>query len=294
MTFHKILCAVDFAPGSEHAVRFAVALANQADAELVLAHAWYVPTSAVLNESVYSAGDIQWFVNSANRGLEAALREASELGAKRVTTRLLNGMPWRAVTDVLEADPAFDLVVTGTQGRTGIRRVLLGSTAEAISRHAPCSTLVVHPGTQPSRFANVLCPTDFSPSSLHAIDLATTLVRPDGVLTLLHVIEAPVSYAGAIESMDFMRSLDVRATDHLDKLADRVRAQTTARVMLCNRVGNAGSQTLALLDDDVTFDLVAMGSHGRTGVRRLLLGSIAEKVMRHAARCPVLIARRRE
>lgn len=293
MPFKKILCAIDFSPASEHAVRFAVDLARQWDAELVLAHAWYIPSSAIMIESTYTGDDIQRLVDSAAHGLEAALRDATELGAKRVTSRLINGVPWRAVTDLLDADPEFDLVVTGTQGRTGIKRVLLGSTAEAIARHAPCSTLAVHPGTQPARFANVLCPTDFSPSSLHAIDLAIKLVAPEGCLTLLHVIEAPVSYVGAVESIEFMRGLDVRSTEHLDKLADRVRTQTKARVMLRNRVGNAGSETLAVLDDDAGFDLVAMGSHGRTGLRRMLVGSVAEKVMRHAARCPVLVARQR-
>jgi nucleotide-binding universal stress UspA family protein len=49
-------------------------------------------------------------------------------------------------------------------------------------------------------------------------------------------------------------------------------------------------QTLGVLDADPSFDLVVMGSHGRTGIRRVLLGSVAEKVLRHAA-CPVLIVR---
>jgi nucleotide-binding universal stress UspA family protein len=293
MPFHKILCAIDFSTPSLHAVRVAVALAKQLDAELVLAHAWYVPTSAITPESDYTSDDRQWIVDHATRGLQAALREAVELGARRVTTRLLDGNPWHAVTALLEAEPTFDLVVTGTQGRTGIKRVLLGSTAEAIVRHAPCSALAVHPGTQPTGFTNVLCPTDFSPSSLYAIELAAKLVRPDGCLTLLHVVEAPVSYAGSVESMDFMRTLDIRSTKHLDELAARVRTQTTARVMLRNRVGNPGSETLAVLDDDATFDLVAMGSHGRTGLRRMILGSVAEKVVRHSARCPVIVARQR-
>jgi nucleotide-binding universal stress UspA family protein len=58
------------------------------------------------------------------------------------------------------------------------------------------------------------------------------------------------------------------------------------------RIGTPGAQILAVLDDDRTFDLVVMGSHGRTGLRRVLLGSVAEKVVRHAG-CPVVVARTR-
>ena len=59
-----------------------------------------------------------------------------------------------------------------------------------------------------------------------------------------------------------------------------------------SRVGRPGAEILKALDEGPPFDLVVMGSHGRTGVERLLLGSVAENVVRHA-RCPVLIARRR-
>jgi nucleotide-binding universal stress UspA family protein len=59
-----------------------------------------------------------------------------------------------------------------------------------------------------------------------------------------------------------------------------------------SRIGSAGSETLASLNDQV-FDLVVVGSHGRTGFRRVLLGSVAEKIVRHAG-CPVLVARSRK
>jgi nucleotide-binding universal stress UspA family protein len=58
------------------------------------------------------------------------------------------------------------------------------------------------------------------------------------------------------------------------------------------RLGWAGAESLATIDRDPTIDLVVMGSRGRTGIRRVLLGSVAEKVVRHA-RCPVLVARQR-
>ena len=55
------------------------------------------------------------------------------------------GFPWSVIVDAAVQDPAIDLVVIGTHGRTGIKRVFLGSVAEQVTRHAPCSVLVVRP-----------------------------------------------------------------------------------------------------------------------------------------------------
>ena len=79
-----------------------------------------------------------------------------------------------------------------------------------------------------------------------------------------------------------------RSSKLVDDAAARLRSTVTVPVATRIRIGHPGAETLALLDDDPTFDLVVMGSHGRTGVRRVLLGSVAEKIVRHA-HCPVLV-----
>lgn len=88
------------------------------------------------------------------------------------------------------------------------------------------------------------------------------------------------------------RELDHAACKALIERATRLTREHSFAVTTHCRLGYAGAQTLAKLDDDPTIDIVVMGSHGRTGIRRALLGSVAEKVVRHAM-CPVLIARRR-
>ena len=193
---------------------------------------------------------------------------------------------------MLDAE-AFDLCVIGTRGRTGLARILLGSVAEQVVRHAPCSVLAVHPDGEPEPFRNVLVPTDFSESAGYALELAGSLVEPDGHdSTLLHVIEVPVAYGGEMPVAGLEHELNQRATKWLDATAKAVQARTSARVETHYRIGYPGAQTLHLLERDPTFDLVVMGSHGRTGIKRALLGSVAEKIVRHAGR-PVLIARRR-
>jgi len=291
MTFTKILCPTDFSPGAERALQLAARLAGDTGAELVIAHAWYIPAAAYAVEAPFLPNVTQQMVDDAQRGLDAAVRDATAAGAKYVTGKLLNGVPWAEIVGQLEHQ-AFDLCVIGTHGRTGLARILLGSVAEKVVRHAPCSALAVRPDGEVKPFAHVLVPSDFSASADHAFELAARLVQPQGAITLLHVIEVPVAYSGEITDADFARDLDSRAAAALDQAATKLRTMTPVRVTTRSRIGYPGMQTLAALDADRTIDLVVMGSHGRTGIKRALLGSVAEKVVRHA-RCPVLVARKR-
>lgn len=293
MTFQRILCPIDFSAGSQHAMAVAVRLATEADAELVLAHAWYVAAPAFPMDYSFSPQLVQQLGDDAQRSLDAAVQEATALGAKRVSARLLSGVAWSAIGEVLD-DPSFDLVVIGTHGRTGLSRILLGSVAEKIIRHAPCSVLAVHPseGVR-SSFTPALCPLDFSEDGQQVLDAAAGLVRPGGAgITLLHVLEAPVSYSGELPDPGLLRDLDARTAEHLESWAATLRGKVSVPVTARCRVGWPGAEILAALEHDASIDLVVVGSHGRTGIKRAFLGSVSEKVVRHA-RCPVLVARKR-
>jgi nucleotide-binding universal stress UspA family protein len=144
MGFQKILCPTDFSDGARRAMAVAARLAREAGAELVVAHAWHVPAPALPADYAFLPQMVQQLSEDAQRGLDDAAREAVALGAPRVAQVLLSGVAWAAIVDAL-ADPAFDLVVIGTRGRTGLARVLLGSVAEKVVRHAPCPVLAVPP-----------------------------------------------------------------------------------------------------------------------------------------------------
>jgi nucleotide-binding universal stress UspA family protein len=291
MTFTKILCPTDFSAGSQQALRVATRMASENNAELVIAHAWYLPPAGFGGEYVFPPSVIQDVVDDAQRGLDSVVAEASGAGAKKVSGTLLNGVPWVAIETLLDKQ-GFDLCVIGTHGRTGLSRIMLGSVAENVVRHSPCSVLAVRPDGEVKPFSHVLVPTDFSESARYAADMAAEIVQPGGAITLLHVLELPVSYSGEVWSADFARDLDKRGAAALDAQATRLRSKTTATVDIRSRIGYPGAQTLAALGDDPSVDIVVMGSHGRTGIKRVLLGSVAEKVVRHA-RCPVLVARKR-
>jgi nucleotide-binding universal stress UspA family protein len=288
MGFTKILCPTDFSEGSRQALRVAVRLAVESSAELVIVHAWFVP--AVMYGDFSVPGDmIQLMANDSKRGLEAAVLEATTAGAGRVSSKSLAGNAWSEIVRELEGN-RYDLCVIGSHGRTGVARFLVGSVAEKVTRHAPCPVLAIRPEGGGGPFAHVLVPTDFSASSEHALALAASLVPADGTITLLHVIELPIAPKGELLLAGFARDLDKHAAAALDSAAARLTTLTTATVVKQSRMGAAGGQILAALDADRSIDLAVMGSHGRTGIKRVLMGSVAERVVRHA-RCPVLVAR---
>jgi nucleotide-binding universal stress UspA family protein len=292
MAFTKILCPIDFSAGSQQAAKVATRLARDTGAELVLLHAWHIPGAAYPIESVFPPSAARDLAAESRRALDDAVAECVAAGAMHATSALVSGVPWVEIVRQLEKQ-AYDLCVIGTHGRSGLARVLLGSVAGNVVRHAPCSVLAVRPDGGETSFRHVLVPTDFSTSAEYALELAATLVEPAGALTLLHVIELPVAYSGELPTAELARDLDRRAADALAKDIARSQAATRATVHARSQIGYPGAQTLRVLEDDRTIDLVVMGSHGRTGIARALLGSVAEKIVRHA-RCPVLVARSRE
>jgi nucleotide-binding universal stress UspA family protein len=288
----KILCPVDFSPCSRQAFRTAIRIATARDAELVLLHAWQIPSISSAGEIAIPAGTVQELHDDAVRSLADALAEAKALGATRVTTQFATAAAWELVVDTVRADPAVELVVVGTHGRTGVTRFLLGSVAEKIVRLAPCSVLAVHEADTTPVFRRVLCPTDFSEGARTAVELAGRHVAPNGEITLLHVLELPLLREGDASGAELAEVLDERVTGMLADWAGGLRATAKVPVVTRTRLGSAATQILAELDERPAFDLVVVGSHGRTGLKRVLLGSVAEKIVRHAP-CPVLVARSR-
>jgi nucleotide-binding universal stress UspA family protein len=272
-------------------MRAAARIASATDAELMLIHVRPAPAMLYADALAFPDGADAAAIQRERRALGDAEREAGELGVRRVTARFVTGAPWDRIVEAARDDAAFDLIVMGTHGRTGLRHLLLGSVAEKVVRHAPCSDLVVHDHDDPSAFRRVLCPIDFSEFSEQAVALASRFVAAGGEITLLHVLELATIYGGEL-STSALDELDLGNARRLQDWAARLRTTAPVPVTAISRTGSASGQTLALLNEPPPFDLVVIGSHGRTGLRRALLGSVAEKTVRHAP-CPVLVARER-
>lgn len=186
-----------------------------------------------------------------------------------------------------------DLIVMGTHGRSGVAHLLLGSVAETVVRGAPCPVLTVrHAPRGAAPFARILVPTDFSAPSDAALDLARIFqLRFGASIHLLHVLEDE-QIAGPFGAEVFVtESPDARAArlrDARERLSHRISAvdQESRRVTSEILFGPTAG-TIVHYAADTGFDLIVMGTHGRTGLAHLLMGSVAERVIRGAA-CPVM------
>jgi universal stress protein A len=141
-----IVCPTDFSESATRAEREAVRLAKALGAELVLAH---VGTDAMLwREGVYTP-ELRAVVEGQRKwAADSLAARAAALAAEGVTARAVVkvGVAWKEIVR-LAAEEHAEMIVIGTQGRTGLERLLLGSVAERVIRHAPCPVLTVRPDT---------------------------------------------------------------------------------------------------------------------------------------------------
>jgi nucleotide-binding universal stress UspA family protein len=142
MPFKKILCAIDFSECSHAASMAAAQLAAESGAALTLVHVWQPPlltrdSAALLADEVHAE-----FVADCTKALAKAVAQLEGIGVAKIETKLLAGVAWDCLVKEAASDPAYDLIVVGTHGRTGIEHVLVGSVAEKVVRHAPCPVLV--------------------------------------------------------------------------------------------------------------------------------------------------------
>jgi nucleotide-binding universal stress UspA family protein len=147
MRWTKICCAVDFSPCSQVAVQEAATLAAaRTDAMLTIVHVYAPPRTATLSADMLASSpvDVETEVIRDLEGRMAKVRAEAEgiAGKDRVETLLLAGNPAAEIARLAQ-DGGYDLVVVGTHGRTGVKRLVLGSVAEHVVRTAPVSVLVV-------------------------------------------------------------------------------------------------------------------------------------------------------
>lgn len=290
MRLRKILCPVDFSQGATTALSIAVRLANENNAELIVAHVFQLPTPLAMGEPMLPSEVMTSVADDTKERLEMVLASARDLGGKRVTGMYLTGIPWVEIVDLIDRDPEIDLVVMGTHGRTGVSRMLLGSVTEKVVRHAPCSVMTMRADSGAGPYAKILCPVDFSDASETAMDMAAAMRGQS--ITLLHTIEISMPYGADPYPAVYLRDMKERAEEELEREASQLRRLAEVPVTCVLREGRAQYEITKLLEEDSSFDLVVVGSHGRTGLKRALIGSVAEAVVRHA-RCPVLVARSR-
>lgn len=303
----RIVAPTDFSESGRRVVDLAVELARATGAEMEVIHVACLPPEP---SQVETGADIQpalqVFRQRVQRRMEHAADQlqqertrATEAGVS-CTSRLLQGHPWEVIVEEAERSGA-DLLVVGPHGlhpprvlREHIRERLLGTTADRVVRHAPCPVLVATGEREaiPLSGRRWLVGTDFSPASLEALRFAHRLADAcDGKLVLAHVIP-PTGIEDATEVEPTWQQLLREESRKLASAELRALAEaeaTGAGVYQEDRLSHGPpAEELCHAVDEMGADFLVVGTHGRKGLSRLLLGSTAERCLRRAP-VPVLV-----
>jgi len=294
--FSRIVAAVDGSEASRDAVVLAARLACEHEGHLILCHAvnWLPPVAQLM--STGAIVDPAPMLDSLGIEGEALLDEAA--GAARglgvdPELRMVTGEPAECLVE-LAGKAKCRLIVMGTHGRHGLGRLALGSTAEAVLRLGTMPVLTVRaaesaPGTRRRCFERILVGIDDSEPSDAAIRTVLDFPGEDrSELMLYSVADQALAHGWAPRSVATIDLLRVEAQRIVDGAV--AFARTRDVVAEGSVVDGAAAEALIAAARERRADLLVLGSHGRRGIQRFFLGSVAAAVVR-AAPLPVLVVR---
>lgn len=299
---HTILVPLDGSTFAEHALPIARGLAKRHGAELRLALV-HVPVATTLIDGVpqYTAEIDGRAREHEQRYLDGVAERLREQGHD-VGTAFLDG-PVVGTLETHVRQVGADLIVMSTHGRGGLSRAWLGSVADGLARRAPVPVLLVRPDPDakpadaPAEpFRNILVPLDGSPFSEEALDHAENVARVDGArCTLLRVVvpipalAVPMLDPALSMKYDDIEGREASAKQYLERVAEGLRADGL-RVETAVDVHPQPATAILETADEAGVDLIALSIHGRTGVPRMVFGSVSDKVVR-GGNTPVLLHR---
>lgn len=278
----NILTAVDLSERSDHALERALALVRQFEAELGVLHVIDDELPPQVIETLRAA---------AKDKLESRLADLPEEAAGRVTLHIEAGDPVERIIEAAWSGHA-DLIVIGLHRRRWLRDFVLGATLDRLLRLCDRPVLVVREATT-TPYQRVLVAVDFSAGSRRAYEAGVQLA-PEARFQLVHAFETPFSsFLTSPEShraaaAEHARELERMVEQQLESLA----ATQPGGVSKPELVLARGEPTSVVLDQIAKQhpDLLALGTHGRTGIARAVLGSVARTLLQDPP-CDVLAVR---
>jgi nucleotide-binding universal stress UspA family protein len=279
--FDRLLVATDFSVPSEAALKHARIIAKVFGGSI---HVLHVLPNVFLRAMVT---DVHALDTGAIAQLRDWVRDGDTGGATVSVTR--SDDPADEIVGYARSN-GFDLIVMGTHGRSGVAHVLMGSVAERVVRTASCPVLTVHtpPGGELTR---ILVPTDFSAAADAALDAARAIAdRFGATIHLLHVMHEPAESGAEMYVPETPEARAERLRDAMDRLGHRLGAADESKRRGGHTEVMSGAPADAIVERARHFDLVVMGTHGRRGMAHVLMGSVAERVVRQA-QCPVITVR---
>jgi nucleotide-binding universal stress UspA family protein len=314
----SILVPVDGSPFSEQSLEWASSIAGVAGAalDIVLVHAPYVSVDDFIDGSADSVDQIsdnvavpvevisddphinKDYFRDETKYLEDLQKRLTRDSAVRIRIR----HPVGNVVKQLEEDVAkhkSDLVVMTTHGRGMVSRFWLGSAADELIRRLPVPILLIRPddpspgSIRHGAFRRILIPLDGSTLSESILEPALNLARlMKSEVTLLRVVSpSPTFGAGVGESVrketPLVQKAIAQTESYLEKLAQSLRSDVV-KVQIRSVVNPHAASAILQVASETEADLIALATHGRTGLPRIFLGSVADKVLRGAS-TPLLL-----
>jgi nucleotide-binding universal stress UspA family protein len=305
--FRRILVPLDGSRFGDHALAPAIDIAVRLGATIELVHVHRYAErdghASAMPQYQYqhvTEADARFDADVLDRERQALEEKAADLELRfgvAVQTRILTGRtPYAIATEA--GNIAADLVVLASHGRTGLDRIINGSLAHTLLAQLNVPTLCVHPASEDADLAaralrRLLVALDGSPFSEQILDIVAPLAtRLEAEVTLLHVVSPrPLLASGTDDTYRTIVNRD-QAVGYLHDLAERWRGRLPEPLLLAledRRPANLVSNLVAMGE----YDAVAMATHGRGGLSALLMGSVANDVLRATA-TPVLLYRPRE
>lgn len=298
LEIRRILFPTDFSEGADQAFGTALRLAEAHGAELHVLHAVVLHAADPANPARRFPDEDRVYrelreIAAERMASTAGRHETGDIRIERAQRRAISAVP--AILDYVE-EKDVDLVVMGTHGRRALGRMLLGSVAREVLRAAPCPVVTVRQqedAPAPGPVRRIAVPVDFSDHSRLGYDYAVALAGVfDARLQLLHVVEEALY-------PDFYYPILATSPEANPELSERVKEALRewlrdvggdeALTEIHVTAGRAAPEIARFLEEK-QVDLAVLCSHGRTGVERVLLGSVAEGVVRRA-HCPVLVVK---
>jgi nucleotide-binding universal stress UspA family protein len=279
--FPKILVCTDGSPDSEGALAAVLQLAQTTGSKIFLLEVLYflagyeLQSPDTLMPPAVNLELMQAQETAVKERLERLKAEAAKQGVTLSTRTRTSSSAYEGIMEeAQELTP--DLIIMGRHGYTGLTRLLMGSTTARVIGHSPCHVLVVPQGVS-LNFQRLLVASDGSPFSAAAWQEALTLAQAMG--------SAMVAVSVATDDRDIPA-----ATQTVQKLEQAAAKQG----LTLDTLIPMGRPDEAIINAAIFKEasLIVVGSHGRTGLKRLLMGSVAERVIGHA-KCPVLVVKKR-
>ncbi len=284
----KILLATDGSEYSEGAIREAIKLAKACASRLTV-------MSVIDNNPEFEAlapQIIEKKVKLARQYLDTVEARAKEAGIECETLVLEGEDAYRTITDEAARNKST-MIVMGRRGRTGLKRLVIGSVTARVIGHSSCNVLVV-PKDATLDFKSIVVATDGSKYSTAAVAEAITIAKRNG--SALTVIAAVPSDLLTTTDIDFTMNQQQLIAENEMKEAEKnakeakEKAQRESVDAKAFVLSGRPYETIIQTAQETKADLIVLGSHGRTGIEKFLMGSTAERVILLSS-CSILVVK---